>query len=73
MITLQSLLLSLQTCLKLLLARESCPVDPLQHLVLLIPPVISPRQAEQLKRLNLSCALYMGASTKISEVAVAVK
>ena len=63
MIALESLLLCLQTGLKLLLARESCPVDPLQHLVFLIPAMVSTCQPQQLERLNLPRALYVGAGT----------
>ena len=73
MITLQGFLLGLKTGLQLFLGWESCPIDPLQHLVLFVTPVISPSQPQQLKRLNLSRALHMGAGTQIGKLTICIK
>src|SRR5690606_5568502 len=62
-----------QILLELFVLGESHPIDPGEHLVLLITSPISSRDIQQLNRLDKSCVGDVRSSAKIHEIALLVK
>src|SRR5690606_30855186 len=73
MVTFFRLLKHGQVGVQFLLARKGRAIDALQLLVGFIAAVVSTRDGEQFERLDLFGVSYVGASTKVDELPIAIE